>query len=328
MLLQTAPWESHLLNLARQALNQASHAHRTILDTNLLRDAYRFCEGITRQHSRTFTLASSLLPRHKRQAVRALYAFCRLSDDIVDRKRDGDPLIELSAWRERILASHPSPNDLVAVAWSDTRLKYGVPLLYVEQLLDGVASDLTKRRYQSFDELAMYAYRVASTVGLMAMHIIGYSGEDAVPNAIKLGIALQLTNILRDVQEDLQNGRVYLPQDELAQFGISEADLATGKVTPQWRRFMRFQIDRVRRLFAESFAGISMLNQDGRFSIAAAALLYEGILDEIEAQDYDVFSRRAHVSLFGKLSRLPGIWAKAQRPNEVTIWYDQQRIDG
>jgi 15-cis-phytoene synthase len=322
MTLQTMPWESRLLTLAHEALEHMTTPSVSMLDATLLARAYAACETLTRQHSRTFYLASGLLPEPKRQAARALYAFCRISDDIVDRSLGADPLQELASWRIHSLATHPSDADLVAVAWADTRLKFAIPVCYAEQLLDGVASDLAKSRYQTFDELAAYAYSVASTVGLMAMHIIGFSGPEAIPYAIKLGVALQVTNILRDVGEDWQNGRLYLPQEDLRQFGLTEADIAVGKVTPQWRKFMRFQVERVRRLYAESWPGITMLKGDGRFAIAASADLYEAILDDIESHDYDVFSRRAHLGAWGKLRRLPGIWLKTQTLDDVTVWYD------
>jgi phytoene synthase len=312
MTLQSLPWESRLLSLAHEA-----HGHRTLppittVDADLLERAYAACEKITRQHSRTFHLASALLPEPKRQAARALYAFCRVSDDIVDRSQGVDPLYELAAWRKRALTSHPSSADPVAVAWTDTRLKFGIPVRYAEQLLDGVAADLTKCQYQTFDELAAYAYRVASTVGLMAMHIIGYSGPEAIPYAIKLGVALQVTNILRDVAEDWRSGRLYLPQEDLERFGLSEVDIAAGKVTPRWRGFMQFQIERLRRLYVESRPGIAMLDEDGRFAIAAAADLYAAILDDIEDHGYDVFSRRAHVSTLDRLCLMPDIWLRSQ----------------
>jgi phytoene synthase len=318
----TMPWEARLLNLAQEAFEHLPAPSAAVLDSTLLKRAYQACEQITRQHSRTFFLASGLLPKDKRQAARALYAFCRVSDDIIDRSLHAGRLDELSGWRGRALASHPPASDLVAVAWADTRARFGIPLRYAEQLLDGVASDLSKSRYQTFDELAAYAYSVASTVGLMAMHIIGFSGPEAIPFAVKLGVALQVTNILRDIAEDWRNGRVYLPQEDLARFGLTDADLAAGKVTPAWRAFMRFQIVRVRRLYTESWPGIAMLKEDGRFAIAAATDLYEAILDDIEAHDYDVFSRRAHLTGWGKLRRLPGIWLKAQALEDVTIWYD------
>ena len=319
----TLPWESTLIGMAHEAFDHLTTPGIATLDSNLLRKAYQACEAITRQHSRTFMLASGLLPAEKRWSVRALYAFCRVSDDIVDRSLTADPLPVLNAWRSRSLSPHPSDEDLVSLAWADTRLKYGIPVRYAEQLLDGVASDLTRCRYQSFDELAEYAYRVASTVGLMSMHIVGYSGPEAIPYAIKLGVALQVTNILRDVGEDWRNGHLYLPQEDLQAFGLTEKDIAAGVVTARWRKFMRFQIQRLRRIYAESWPGIGMLAGDGRFAIAAASGLYEAILDDIEKADYDVFSRRAHINALEKLRRLPGIWFKTQTLEEVTVWFDE-----
>jgi phytoene synthase len=255
-------------------------------------------------------MASALLPAEQRQAVRGLYAFCRVSDDLVD---EGGPnrLQELEAWRHHSLSEHPPLNDKVALAWADTRSTYNIPQLYAEQLLEGVASDLTKTRYETFAELTDYCYSVASTVGLMSMHIIGYHGDDAIPYAVKLGVALQLTNILRDVAEDWENGRLYLPLEELHFFGLSEADIEAGIVDDRWRRFMRFQINRIHQLYAEALPGIALLSKQGRFAITAAAELYQAILDDIEAHDYDVFSRRAYLTKWEKLRRLPGIWWRA-----------------
>jgi 15-cis-phytoene synthase len=163
-----------------------------------------------------------------------------------------------------------------------------------------------------FDELTEYCYGVACTVGLMSMHITGYHGPEAFPYAIRLGVALQLTNILRDVGEDWKMGRLYLPKEELDAFGLSEDDIQSGMVTSRWRDFMRFQIERARRLYSESLPGIQLLNLDGRFAIAAAAELYQSILTRIEENDYDVFHHRASLTKWGKLSRLPGIWFRAR----------------
>lgn len=207
----------------------------------------------------------------------------------------------------------PPCDDPVALAWADTRTRYNIPVRYAEQLIAGVASDATITRYETFDELAAYCYRVASTVGLMAMHIIGYAGRRAIPYAVKLGVALQLTNILRDVGEDWRTGRCYLPQVELAAYGLSEADVARGQVDDRWRAFMRFQIGRTRTLYTEAMPGIALLDRSGRFAIAAAAELYRAILDDIESHDYDVFTRRAHVNAAGKLARLPGIWWRSRQ---------------
>ena len=221
----------------------------------------------------------------------------------------------MSFWRQEALSRNPSPDAWIAMAWADTRRRYHIPQRYAEQLFEGVARDLGQDRYQTFNDLATYAYGVASTVGLMSMHIIGFEGPSALPYAVKLGVALQITNILRDIGEDFRSGRVYLPLQELSAFDLSEADLSRGVVDERWRAFMRFQIQRNRQLYAEAWPGVGMLDKDGRMAIAAAGKIYGAILDDIEAHDYDVFQRRAYVSTRRKLSMLPGIWWGVQRLN-------------
>jgi phytoene synthase len=281
--------------------------------TGLLDDAYRHCAELTKANSRTFYLASTLLPEAKRRGARALYAFCRVTDDLVDKADNQQhALLALRHWRER--AHHPPPDwDTTLVAWADTRARFDIPQGYADQLVDGVARDLSTSRYSTFEHLAHYCYGVASTVGLMVMHLVGFSDEDALPYAVKLGVALQLTNILRDVGEDWKGGRVYLPLDELRAYDLADDDLAHPAVDGRWRRFMAFQIERTRHLYAESRRGIALLDPDGRFAIAAAAGLYESILADIEAYDYDVFSRRAHLSAWSKFRRLPAIWWQTKR---------------
>jgi 15-cis-phytoene synthase len=303
-------WERGLLPLAYEAERwNADETPQPVRDAALLERAYAYCASLTSRHSRTFSLASGLLPPEKRRAMRALYAFCRTSDDLVDCSREGaDPQGALNAWRRTALASAPPAGDLVAVAWADTRRRYRIPARYAEQLIEGVGRDLCQRRYGTFEEVAAYAYGVASTVGLMSMHIIGFAGEQAIPYAIALGVALQLTNILRDVGEDWRAGRLYLPTDELERYGLTEADLDRGRVDERWRAFLHSQIERNRCLYAEAHPGIALLNRDGRFAVASASELYRAILDDIEAHDYDVFNRRAHIGAWGKARRLPAIW--------------------
>jgi 15-cis-phytoene synthase len=313
-------WESTLLDWAHTAFastpleRHAQHAQ----DARALHAAYLHCEQLTKIHSRTFFVASGLLPPEKRQAVRALYAFCRVTDDVVDRAEGSmaQRRLALMDWRDRALHSHPSPDDPVAFAWADARARFQIPVGYAEQLINGVARDLDQTRYATFDDLAAYSYGVASTVGLMAMHIIGFAGEHALPYAVKLGVALQMTNILRDVAEDWKAGRLYLPQDELADFGLTEADIhamsRSHRVSPQWCAFMRFQIERNRQLYVEGDAGVALLHANGRFAIGAASGLYQAILGDIERHNYDVFSRRAHISASGKLRRLPAIWLRSR----------------
>src|SRR6266508_3370149 len=301
-------WEQDLLPLAFEAGRQAvapAPSHAT--DPELLERAYARCDAVTAAHSHSFTLATRLLSPAKRRAVRALYAFCRVTDDLVDCPA-GDANAALASWRRRAFSPAPPAHDLVATAWADARWRYRIPLRYAEQLIDGVARDLHQQHYHTFADLAIYAYGVAATVGLMSMHIIGFASSDAIPYAIKLGVALQLTNILRDVAQDWRAGRLYLPTEELTAHGLTEADVAAGRVDGRWRALMRFQIARNRRLYAEAWPGIGLLHPDGRLAVAAAATLYRAILDDIEAHHYDVFTRRAHVSAWGKLRRLPALW--------------------
>ena len=314
MQLQTQAWEGTLLSLAHEARSVEVTSSQLQVDGETLARAYDYCESVTAVNSRSFHLASALLPAGKRRAVRALYAFCRTTDDIVDIVDIGGASCEaqLMQWRRHVLTNTPPRDNMIALAWTDARLRYTVPVRYAEQLIDGVKRDLTQNRYQTFEELAAYCYGVASTVGLMSMHIIGHTGQEAIPYAIKLGVALQLTNILRDVGEDWRLGRLYLPTNELSVFGLAEENIAAGQVTVEWRAFMQQQIARNRLLYAEAMPGIKFLDPDGHFAIAAAAELYQGILTDIEAHDYDVFHRRSFVSSWGKLRRLPAIWWRSR----------------
>jgi len=306
-----AQWEHQLLNLAGNVPHPSTKPFFSYWAGDAsLRKAYKKAEDVTASHSKSFYFASQLLPEEKRSAVRALYAFCRSVDDIVDEESAKDRNFELDYWRDIVRGASASDDDLVAAAWVDTLTRYHIPRHYAIQLIDGVARDLVQTRYQTFDELATYCYGVASTVGLMSMYIVGFQSNQAVPYAIKLGVALQMTNILRDVGEDYRNGRVYLPRDEMVFYGIRESDIAEGKVTRNWRQFMQFQIQRTRDLYEESWSGIKLLEPEGRLAIGAASILYRGILDEIEKNDYNVFSRRASLSLSEKLKRLPELWIK------------------
>lgn len=292
-----------------RALTKAAHAD---LLSSQAAQGFDLAEQVTRANSKSFYLASGLLPQAKRRAARVLYAFCRVTDDLVDkptgRLGQAPPACELEQWRARALAAHPPADDALLNAWHGVRAQYHIPSTYVRQLIDGIALDLTQTRYATFDELAKYCYGVASTVGLMAMHIIGYKDRAAIPYAVKLGVALQLTNILRDIGEDFRQGRIYLPQEDLERFDYTEADLANGVIDERFKRLIDFEIARARNLYAEAWDGIKMLSPDGRLAIAAAADLYRGILDRIIANGYDVFQQRAHLSAPEKLVRLPALW--------------------
>jgi len=304
-----ANWENHLLNLAGKIAHPSTRPLFSYWagDAALVR-AYAACDKITARHSKSFYLASGLLPEEKRSAVRALYAFCRTVDDIVDESVADDRERQLDYWRDVVRHASYADDDLVAAAWSDTLARYHIPRHYALQLIDGVQRDMIQTRYPTFEEVAAYSYGVASTVGLMSMYIVGFESTQAVPYAIKLGVALQLTNILRDVGEDWRKGRLYLPQDELSLYGIREADLSAGRVTDAWRLFMKFQIERTRKLYEEAWPGVKMLSREGQLAIGAASIFYRGILEVIEANDYDVFNKRASSSAWGKIRRLPALW--------------------
>jgi 15-cis-phytoene synthase len=295
----TQTWEKRLVGMAQgawEAAGQPAGRDECSDEDLLLEQAYQYCTKMTAAHSRSFYTASALLPREKRRAVRALYAFCREADDIVDEEPDSRQEA-LRRLRAKSTASPTTCDDLIGLAWADVRQRYSIPAVYARQLLEGVEQDLYPQRYQTFEDLSVYCYRVASTVGLMSMHITGFQRLEAMAYAIKLGVALQLTNILRDIGEDWRSGRLYLPLDELRFFNLEEADLERACLDGRWERFMRFQIARARRIYREAAPGIALLNPDGRFAVRAAARLYEGILGAIEANGYDVFSKRAYVKM-------------------------------
>jgi len=314
MAIKINEWERPLLSLANEArLTDGLAPIPKPVDEEVLALAYDFCEELTAINSRSFSTASRFLPKPKRRSVRALYAFCRSTDDIVDRPamgRAGAAQLRaaLDAWSTRSLTTVVEANDPIVAAWTDARLRYRIPQPFAEQLFLGVARDIDVSRYETFEELTAYCYGVAATVGFMCMYIIGFASDEAFPYALKLGVALQLTNILRDVGEDWRAGRLYLPLEDLHQFGLKESDIDAGIVDERWREFMKFQIERTRLLYREAWPGISLLNADGHLAISLAADLYRSILADIEAHDYDVFSRRAHVNTWSKLKRLPAIW--------------------
>jgi len=310
MYMSDITWETKLLTRAKVEIPLMNEIELPkVHQKQTLESSYDYCKTITSIHSKSFSMASGLLPKEKRKAARALYAFCRTSDDIIDHQGQKAKQ-DLEIWRLRGMQSVPRANDPVSIAWADTRKRFNIPGKYAHQLLDGVCNDIHVNRYNNFSELAEYCYGVASTVGLMSMYIIGFKDETAIRYAIKLGVALQLTNILRDVAEDYKMGRVYLPQDELRKFGITEKHFRKGVNDSKWRSFMKFQIARARIIYEEAWPGIMLLDPSGRLPIAAAATFYKGILAKIEENDYDVFSQRAHLNKWEKLRMLPKLWYK------------------
>ncbi len=284
------------------------------LEAVAIEHAYEHCRLVTRQGSKTFYFGARFLPYEKRRAMWAVYNFCRLTDDMVDKAENltnAEICARLRDWEAELLESFKGrvqPSKPSMVAWLHAVQAYSMEAQPSLDLIKGVRMDLEKTRYANFEELHLYCYRVASTVGLMASQIMGYSDHAALEYAVNLGIAMQLTNILRDVGEDARAGRIYLPQDEMVRFGYTEAELLRGEVSPQFVRLMRFQINRARRYYCQALPGIEYLPENCRLSISVAARLYSRILDKIERNNYDVFTRRAFVPKKEKLFGLTGAW--------------------
>jgi len=274
-------------------------------------ESFRLVEQSIRVHSKTFYFATSLLPPVQRRAIRALYAFCRATDDLVDVEKASQEQME--AWREAVRLPPEQQHQPILCAWSAVRRQFPIDPRYEDDLITGVMFDITPQRYQTWEDLQVYCYHVASTVGLLSIPIVGLRPgivfEQAAPYATKLGIALQLTNILRDVGEDARRGQVYLPDEDLEQFGLTRFDILRGVEDTRFHALMKFEIERARHLYTEALPGIAMLSPSGQVAVGAAALLYRAILDEIEAIRYCVYSVRAHTSGVKKLRMLPKILA-------------------
>ena len=267
------------------------------------------CRDYTRHYAKTFYFASHVLPREKRMAAYALYAFCRYADEIADSAEAiADPqsaVRELGLLRDRLAGTYSLADMRVPKlrAFQATVRRYEIPQAYFLDLIRGVEMDLMKRRYRNFAELDEYCYCVASTVGLMMTKVFGAVHENAaLEHAIELGKAMQLTNILRDIGEDYHRGRLYLPAEEMKQFGVREEDLTTGAVTAEFVELMKFQIRRARVLYKRADAGVPQLINDGsRFCVMLMGRTYAEILSAIEVNGYDTLSRRAYVPLSRKV---------------------------
>ena len=274
-----------------------------------------YCQQKAAASGSSFYYSFLFLPPPRRRAITALYAFCREVDDVVDEVHDeGVAQTKLAWWRQevgRVFAG--SPQHPVAQALVPVVREFALPEEHFQTIIDGMAMDLVQTRYLDFAALELYCHRVAGVVGLLSAEIFGYENPATRGYARDLGIAFQLTNICRDVGEDAHRGRVYLPQEDLARFGVARADLEQRVVTPQIRAALEFQIARVRRLEEESRAGIAMLHPSSQPCIEAARVLYCGIVDEVERIDYEVFDRRATVPLRRRLAVAGPAWIRARR---------------
>ena len=278
--------------------------------------AYEACRTITRREAKNFYYAFLTLPAAKRRAIYAAYAFCRHCDDSVDEETSADAkmtaLAELHANLDDTYWGIPSSPVFLALA--DVAKQYDIPRDYFREVILGVESDLVKDRFQNFEELREYCYRVASVVGLICLQIFGYKNEAAKEYAVDLGLAMQLTNIIRDVREDLAMGRVYLPQDEMARFGYSEEDLSNGVRNQAFRDLMKFQSQRARDYFDRGFKLLPYLSRRSRACPAVLGALYSKVLDRIEASDYDILDSRVSLSKAEKIRITAKTWLGSMLP--------------
>jgi len=276
-----------------------------------LRASYEECKRLNALHGKTYYLATLLLPKAKRPFVHALYGFARYADEIVDdlasTLTDAEKAAELKTWGDGVLAGLKSgdSSDQVGRALIDTVNRFAIPHEHFVAFLHSMTMDLTVTEYANYEALLEYVYGSAAVIGLEMVPILGALSPDAYEPAEKLGIAFQLANFIRDVGEDLDRGRVYLPQDELAQFGVDREMLEARTLTPEITAALKFQIERVRQLQREATPGILQLEPASRPCIEAASELYCGIVDEVEAIGYDIFNKRAKTST-GRRMRVAG----------------------
>ena len=280
---------------------------------------YQESREITRREAKNFYYAFLTLPQERRRAIYVAYAFCRYCDDAVDTAESAD---QKMATLESLHASLNDAytgrtSDPLFLALADVADRHDIPEEYFKQVIHGVESDLTKVRYQDFEELRSYCYQVASVVGLICLQIFGYKDDSAREHAIDLGLAMQLTNIARDIQEDLGLGRIYLPQDEIARFGYSEEALEAGIVNESFIDLMRFQAQRARGYFDSGFKLLPYLSPRSRACPAVMGQLYSKVLQRIEEAEFDVFQHRISLSKTEKLRVTAQTWFTSMLPSSL-----------
>jgi phytoene synthase len=269
-----------------------------------LEESYAVCGRIARQTGKNFYYSFLVMPREKRAAMCAIYAFMRRSDDIADGAANPAVALDgLRRWRKEVdtALNNGNAREAILPALADTVRRYRIPQRHFHELLDGTEMDQTTTRYATFDELYKYCYRVASAVGLVVLPIFGYKDEAALVPAEACGIAFQLTNILRDVKEDAQMGRIYLPQEDLQRFGVPEDDILNARATPQFLEMMKFEAARAREFYSKACPLVDMIDGDSRGTLAVMIAIYGGILRKIEDNNFAVFRERIRLSTAEKL---------------------------
>lgn len=308
-------------NLIRPVYEKTSF-HKSVIDelTDVdLRKAYTHCRALTRMHAKTFYLSTRFLPNVKQRSIFSIYVLCRYMDDLIDEAYDlsnNQKLSEddltgvVSGFKMKLDIAYETgkADNPILAAFADTLKLYHIPKEYPLDLLQGVCMDMTKNRYENFLELYDYSFKVASVVGLMTCEVFGYTHPKALSHAIDLGIAMQLTNILRDIGEDLNRNRIYIPKEDLDRFNLKESDLFDRKMDERFIALMEFQIQRARSYYKSSDEGISLLTPDSRLPVYLAKYNYSRILDKIEENKFQVFSQRAYLSTSEKLAVIPRAW--------------------
>ena len=276
--------------------------------------AYKVVAESTKAASSNFYYAFVTLPPDKRKAVYAGYSFCRMADDIVDNGELGDQAGEaLNSLKTKLAEAYAGKG--VGDMWlalGHTLNKYPINVQHLLDVVDGCQMDLDGATYETFDDLKKYCKRVASATGLALIEVFGYDDKRAVDYAVDLGIALQLTNILRDITEDLEIGRVYLPANELAEYGVSIEDIRSKKVTPEFTRFMKFQVERARQYLQSGMRLFPLLDKQSRSCPEIMTNVYEHLLSKIEKNKYDVLNRKTGLSRFQKLLLISGVWLRSR----------------
>ena len=299
-------------------LHAKEYKEAGITDPDLIA-SYEVCRELNASHGKTYYLATLLLPPGKRPYVHALYGFARYADEIVDdldsTLSDQEKADWLKTWGERFMADvkNGESNDPVCRAVVHTVRRWEIPLDLFDAFLHSMTMDLTVTEYPTFEDLYEYVYGSAAVIGLQMLPILEPTDPQAYEYAKDLGVAFQLANFIRDVNEDLDRGRVYLPLDELQRFGVTRADLEKRELTENIKAALRHQIDRVRRLDEQSRAGIEMLHPSSRDCINAARILYCGIANKVEEIDFEVFKKRARVSLHTKFWIAFPAWRHARK---------------
>lgn len=281
-----------------------------------LEQAYEHCRQIARDRATNFYYAFRTLPKRERNAIYATYAFCRICDDIADEDLPLEEKRRRFAQTRRMLeeSGHGVESSPVFSALGRTRADFNIPKRHFEEVIEGVEIDLTQSRFDTFDDLREYCYKVASVVGLICIEVVGYDDPRAREYAVDMGLAMQLTNILRDVREDAERGRIYLPLDEMAFFGYTEQELFRGVVNEPFRNLMKLQARRARSYFATGRKLMPLLEPRSRACPSVLHILYSRILDRIERADFDVFAERIGLGRTEKLLLMAKLWALSLIP--------------